>query len=246
MLRNTPAFFLFAMLLCGCSPKELQLNLMPLWREAPLECQQEFDFNGVLWRLDRLQFYLMDVAVLDKEQQRYQVPGLYYLGIVCDSESERQLAIKTPIPEDEIQELEFHIGVPFELNHANPLTLASPLGRSDMFWSWQLGHKFFRLDLSRKLGGGWAFHLGSTGCESPSKVRAPKAPCRFPNRAKVRIKRTKGQNLLVLSLDQLLTVEELSDKTRCMSFPDIASCKRLISNLGVEGESQVFSLRKGL
>ena len=41
------------------------------------------------------------------------------------------------------------VGVPFELNHANPLAAAAPLDRGEMFWSWQSGHKFLRADLAR-------------------------------------------------------------------------------------------------
>ena len=36
--------------------------------------------------------------------------------------------------------------MPWQLNHQNPLTASSPLNISEMFWSWQLGHKFLRFD----------------------------------------------------------------------------------------------------
>lgn len=90
----------------------------------------------------------------------------------------------------------FSVGVPFELNHANPLTLEPPLNNDSMFWVWQQGHKFLRVDLRltqnaltlaaqnegarlRTLGG--AFHLGSTGCSAPSIMRAPTHACSHPN-----------------------------------------------------------------
>ena len=44
------------------------------------------------------------------------------------------------------EKLSFAMAVPFNENHLNPLTAASPLNISEMFWSWQLGHKFFRYD----------------------------------------------------------------------------------------------------
>lgn len=80
--------------------------------------------------------------------------------------------------------IRFTLGVPFDLNHANPLTAAAPLDRSELFWSWQLGYKFLRVDLAdgeRQ----WSFHLGSTGCVSASSVRPPSSPCAEPNRVRV-------------------------------------------------------------
>lgn len=82
--------------------------------------------------------------------------------------------------------IRFTVGVPFDLNHANPLTAKAPLDRGELFWSWQLGYKFLRVDLAdgdRE----WSFHLGSTGCVSASSVRPPAAPCAQPNRLRVQL-----------------------------------------------------------
>jgi uncharacterized repeat protein (TIGR04052 family) len=82
--------------------------------------------------------------------------------------------------------IRFSIGVPFELNHANPLAAAAPLDRSELFWTWQSGHKFLRVDLV-DAGREWSFHLGSTGCTSASAVRPPAAPCTQSNVMRVEI-----------------------------------------------------------
>ena len=76
--------------------------------------------------------------------------------------------------------------VPFALNHANPLTATAPLDRSELFWTWQAGHKFLRVDLL-DAGREWSFHLGSTGCSSASALRPPAAPCAQPNVMRVEI-----------------------------------------------------------
>ena len=62
------------------------------------------------------------------------------------------------------ERIEFMLGVPFDRNHGNPLHAAPPLDGPAMFWSWQSGHKFVRLDLADV----WSLHLGSTGCVSRS------------------------------------------------------------------------------
>src|SRR5690606_516923 len=38
--------------------------------------------------------------------------------------------------------LEFRLGVPFKLNHADPLTAKPPLDDGSLFWAWQQGYKF--------------------------------------------------------------------------------------------------------
>ena len=98
------------------------------------------------------------------------------------------------------QALEFDLGVPFERNHANPLTAPPPLNAASMFWTWQTGYKFLRLDL----GTDWSFHLGSTGCVSESAVRPPEA-CRQPNRATIRLPAAAAfDGVVAVDLDGLL------------------------------------------
>jgi uncharacterized repeat protein (TIGR04052 family) len=86
----------------------------------------------------------------------------------------------------EYRALRFTVGVPFDLNHANPLTAAAPLDRGDMFWTWQSGYKFVRADFTVD-GQASSFHLGSTGCSSASALRPPAQPCAQPNRMRVQL-----------------------------------------------------------
>ncbi len=79
--------------------------------------------------------------------------------------------------------LRFTVGVPEALNHANPLTAAFPLNDSGMFWSWQQGYKFLRIDATGS--NKWALHVGSTGCQSPSAIRPPASPCTQSNRVTI-------------------------------------------------------------
>jgi len=74
----------------------------------------------------------------------------------------------------------FLVGVPFDLNHGDPLAAGAPLNRGEMFWAWQSGYKFLRVDLSDPRAP-WSFHLGSTGCSSGSAIRPPTSPCAQPN-----------------------------------------------------------------
>jgi len=87
--------------------------------------------------------------------------------------------------------IEFVVGVPAALNHGNPLSATAPLNDTAMLWSWQQGYKFFRMDTAGSNAAGVstksAFHLGSTGCVSPSALRPPAEPCAHHNRVTIRL-----------------------------------------------------------
>ena len=51
------------------------------------------------------------------------------------------------VPKGNYSGLVFDLGVPFELNHADATTAPSPLNVSSLFWSWQYGYKFARIEL---------------------------------------------------------------------------------------------------
>lgn len=64
--------------------------------------------------------------------------------------------------------ISFKVGVPVALNHSDSATQPSPLNLSSMYWDWQGGYKFMRLDFRAPSEAGAAvttlLHLGSTGC----------------------------------------------------------------------------------
>lgn len=66
-------------------------------------------------------------------------------------------------PDETIDGLKFSIGVPEDLNHANPMTAAVPLNYSVMHWHWRSGYKFMRAGLVAGGGRAW-LHLGSARC----------------------------------------------------------------------------------
>lgn len=146
-----------------------------------------------------VQFYIHDVQLLDAAGQphpfRFDAVAPWQSGQVAlvdlggGGETVRNGTVRgTPAPgtAEIYTGIRFSIGVPFELNHANPLTAAAPLDRSELFWTWQSGHKFLRVDLL-DAGREWSFHLGSTGCSSASALRPPAAPCAQPNVMRVEI-----------------------------------------------------------
>lgn len=134
---------------------------------------------------------------------------------------------------DEYSHVRFTLGVPFEINHLNPISQPSPLNLPSMFWIWQTGHKFMRLELATHQEQ-WLFHLGSTGCKSASAMRSPQQNCLYPNRFYFElplVKNDQGHFILNLDLAALLNHVELTSSSSCQSDQAKKSCQQLFNNL---------------
>jgi len=131
--------------------------------------------------------------------------------------------------------MEFRLGIPFDANHGNPLVAAAPLNVPSMFWTWQSGYKFVRVDIAND----WSFHLGSTGCVSASAVRPAKEPCRQPNAARIRLASdTPATGTIVLDLDALLAHIDPAVEDNCMeAYADRDACRGLLANLGMDPDT---------
>jgi len=132
--------------------------------------------------------------------------------------------------------IEFTLGVPDDLDHADATIAESPLNLSDMFWSWQDGYKFFRFDGRVRGNGGsngsYIFHLGSTGCTLNGRT----ASCSSPNRVHIVLNRfDPSKNVVVANLASLFSNADLESLARaggCMSGPQDA-CQPVMRDLGV-------------
>ena len=135
----------------------------------------------------------------------------------------------------DFQYLEFSLGVPFELNHVNPLEAEVPLDVPTMFWVWQTGYKFMRYDIE----GQWSFHLGSTGCHSASAVRAPARPCEQPNLARIRVPISDpSQARIGVDLHALISGIDTLEADNCVeAYRQDPSCQMLVERLGLDAET---------
>jgi uncharacterized repeat protein (TIGR04052 family) len=146
-----------------------------------------------------LRFYVSDIELLDeagrgypvslRSDEQWQNERVALIDMAGDNSNSsiRGEVAGAELSGAELSGIRFTLGVPFELNHANPMTAAAPLNRGDLFWSWQSGYKFLRVDLA-DAAREWSFHLGSTGCVSASALRASEAPCAQPNRVEVELR----------------------------------------------------------
>jgi uncharacterized repeat protein (TIGR04052 family) len=175
------------------------------------------------------------------QQIDVQQDGVQHIDVQQTSSlsTHQQLELAEPLLVTEHSELTFELGVPFALNHLNPLSQPSPLNLPAMFWSWRAGYKFLRLDLFNP-NESWVFHLGSTGCVADSVMRSPKMACAEPNRLQFSLKpQDKGTKLRV-HLDRLLAGVSLEARQSCLLQPEQQSCQILLNNLA---NGQVFEWR---
>ncbi|QSQ12439.1 MbnP family copper-binding protein [Myxococcus landrumensis] len=66
---------------------------------------------------------------------------------------------------DDYTRLEFKVGLAPERNHLDYQVETAPLDNRDMWWGWQMGYKFVKLDVRTPANAAYVFHLGAVGCK---------------------------------------------------------------------------------
>jgi uncharacterized repeat protein (TIGR04052 family) len=145
-------------------------------------------------------------------------------------------------PPGEYRGVAFTLGVPFGRNHGELSTQAPPLSLSRLFWSWNGGYKFMRVDMRASQGDsaatGWVIHLGSTGCTVPEGAKSPTV-CAQPNRAHVALGNfDPSRDVIVADLAALLAASDVRSNQPqtalgCMSAPTDVDCGGLFASLGL-------------
>ncbi len=204
--------------------------------------------------VNHLKFFIHDVQLLatDGNFHKAILPDLYpwqlnntaFIKLDDSGETSRskidiQIQAPTERANDKYQGIRFVLGVPPEYNHVDPLQTESPFNVSSMFWSWQMGYKYFRFDLSYEQAN-FAFHVGSTGCKSPSSLRPPREPCTQPNLATITLMgfdpETHEINVNVHSI--LKNIYDDTKSTHCTgNYLKNSLCNSFIEQLGLSAET---------
>jgi uncharacterized repeat protein (TIGR04052 family) len=149
--------------------------------------------------------------------------------------------VRGRVPAGDYTGVHFTLGVPFALNHADASAAASPLNLTAMFWGWQAGYKFLRVDSFAVSGDEFVefrIHLGSTGCRFGRPLEV--AGCVWPNRADVRLDDfDAASDVIVADLGAVLAESDLASNAAgtppgCMSDPEDADCDAVLRRLGVD------------
>jgi uncharacterized repeat protein (TIGR04052 family) len=145
------------------------------------------------------------------------------------------------VPDGEYSGLRFMMDVPFELNHLDVTAAASPLNIPAMWWNWQFGYKFTRIEMMAS-GQPWLLHLGSTGCEAPNGATPPEQPCANTNAVTVELEGFNPKmNFVLADVAALLATVDISTSTPeppgCMSGPQDPDCTAIFPALGLNLET---------
>ncbi len=175
-----------------------------------------------------------DVALVDFENAT---------GSCANGTPETRDYVVVMAPAGDYRGVSFALGVPFSRNHEDLAKAPPPLSLSQLFWAWQSGHKFLRVDMRATAADSaptpWVIHLGSTGCvTADSTAKTPKS-CGHPNRATIALPGfDPKRDVVVADLAALLArsdVRKNQPKTAagCMSAESDSDCGGLFASLGL-------------
>ncbi len=161
---------------------DLKINLRV--GNAPLELGKTYKTSaGAEYSVDLLKFYVSNVQLVKADGSSHSVPGLSLTsfenaatnsmagkmlegGQVYNAKTtQAQTMFSISAPAGDYKGVRFEIGVPKELNHRDASTVAMPLGlESGMFWAWNPGYIFFRIEGKTMVDGKtqpWLLHMGT-------------------------------------------------------------------------------------
>jgi uncharacterized repeat protein (TIGR04052 family) len=138
--------------------------------------------------------------------------------------------------EHDYHTVRFKLGVPFALNHADAATAPSPLNLTELWWNWNGGYKFLRID-GKTPALGYNIHIGATGC-TPMGANQVTA-CSNGNRAEVSVDVDPKTGTILVDLAQLLAQTDLLNDPKmpppgCMSGVDDGACTGIFASLGLD------------
>lgn len=259
----------------------------------PFACGKSYDGIGATGSRvtpSDFRFYVSDVELIDasgkfvplklEQDERWQHQNVALLdfenrsGPCLTGTQETRDVVTGTVPAGNYRGLRFTLGVPFALNHADATIAPSPLNLTSLFWNWQAGYKFLRIDLatngrpqdikpgdmpsfgnraaSNRLG--FAIHLGSTMCTADAPNKAPGA-CANPNRPTIEFAAfDPDKDVVVADLKSVLAgvdvdTNQAETPAGCMSTPSDGDCNPLLRNFGLTfagqaGSQKFFSVKQ--
>lgn len=244
---------------CGQLDLGVKIPFAATWQGASIDCE------GGDPALTDLRFYVNAVQLIDTAGRAHDVRYATEFGwqndavAIIDLEDGSGACINGnsdvfsyligAVPKREYRGLRFTIGVPFRLNHDDPLTAMPPLGDADMHRDRRSGYKFLRAGIATTSDGFW-IHVGSARCDGTIEHITG---CRFENRITVELPDfVPGESTVRVELAALLDGTDLGDgvSSECSSGPSETACVAPFAALGIDfltgersGPQRVFSVQ---
>ena len=140
----------------------------------PFACGQSYSGIGTTKgtiSVTDFRFYVHDVRLVDSSGREvpvrldsddlWQSNGVALLdfedgsGPCSNGNAELRDVVVGSAPVGSYSGVRFKVGVPFDLNHRDLTQQPSPLSLSRMFWAWNSGYKFMRIDMKTGPSQGW-------------------------------------------------------------------------------------------
>ncbi len=230
------------MFACSAQRETVDITFVPVWQDRELDCL-EGDKS-----LSDLRFFVSNVQLIDADggvhpvvlttDERWQQGSIALVDLETGDGSCRN---GTPATNAQVRgsvvsidpvALRFTVGVPFDMNHANPLLAEAPLNDAAMHWHWRSGYKFLRAGVTTKNDGTW-LHLGSTACDGTvQNIRS----CSSPNRVEIALSDFRSMSgRVAVDLATLFQGTDLQDGVRsdCSSGPAESECGPMFAALGL-------------
>jgi uncharacterized repeat protein (TIGR04052 family) len=221
---------------------------------TPADCSRSYPGIGTTKSaitVTDLRFYVSNIRVVDAGGTEVPVAltqdGLWQNGSVAlldfedgsghcvNGTAETHRAVDGTVAAGTYRALRFDVGLPFDVNHRDPTSQPSPLNLSQLFWNWNGGYKFVRIEIgSTGVPQGWVVHLGSTGCVPRPSPNAVPTSCSHENRPTVSVPIADVTHLPAIELDlaALFADSNVDTGEGCMSGPDPA-CEPVFHAFGL-------------
>jgi uncharacterized repeat protein (TIGR04052 family) len=179
-------------------------------------------------------------------------------------------ALRGSVPAGAYTGIRFTLGAPERHNHQDATVASSPFNLTAMFWNWQNGYKFLKVDfqvggdmpapaIAAAHGGasgrgGFSLHLGSTQCIAAAPTE-PGRDCRNPNRPVITLTGFDPLSQPVIAdIGPVLAGVDITRNTEgtppgCMSFLNEPECRTVLPALGLPymdvppGEQRFFRVQ---
>lgn len=252
---------------CGDEPSEdpeneqthtLTLTFDAVVDEASFECGQTYALGSESTEVSftEMKLFVSEFELVDADGETHAATlvddGMWSNGNValldfedasgsCSNGTEPvNKMVELEVPPGDYTGVRFTLGVPFTDNHQNAAVADAPLNLTTMFWSWNGGYKFVRIDGRAGSGqdtGGFRFHLGSTGCEMEDGTQEVSS-CSTPNRARVELDGIDpASSTIAFDLERLFEDTDFTpvdgDSINCQASPMHEVCGSIFPALGL-------------
>lgn len=225
---------------------------------ADFACGQSYPGQGstaTTVKAKDFRFYVMDLRLVNSDGEEvpvvlderlpWQTPEVALMDFEngeCETDfqdADLNDEITGKVPEGDYEGVAFVNGVPEELNHADPATLAAPLQKGNLTWGWLPGFRFLKAELVQDAmppavpGNGWA-HSGSTACTGNPKMGT--VSCAKKNRNKVKLENfDPDTNVIVADVGAIFKGTDMTQDKQCHGSG--AACDSMFEQLGIDYET---------